>query len=382
MLQTRRSQVPRKTPSSRFETSKVWVWGNETPGEFGLGGAGWESAAYAGIASRKDSRNHRQLHCRDGSTSLDRITASLFPFHGHLFKDSLERVHQVLFRSFIPIRNRRRRRSKLTAAHGFTLIELLVVIAIIALLAGLLLPSLSRAKGKAQSIGCLSNLKQLQICVQLYAGDNHDFLPPNNAIDDISAGNPVDEGISWCAGNPRFDLTTTHIEKGLLFQYHRSVAIYHCPADRSTVEIAGGAKTSQLRTRSYSMSQSINGVPEQVEGQLDEPIPCFRRLGQISEPPPTALIVFLDVHQDQIGDSLFGIPTKGSSDYLSNWDDLPANRHSQGCNLSFADGHAERWRWDIPKVVTIAPGETGQPVVEGERADYLRVESGVRQSED
>ena len=62
---------------------------------------------------------------------------------------------------------------------GFTLIELLVVIAIIAILAALLLPALARAKEKAWTVGCLSNLKQLETCWHLYATDNADVLAPN-----------------------------------------------------------------------------------------------------------------------------------------------------------------------------------------------------------
>jgi prepilin-type N-terminal cleavage/methylation domain-containing protein/prepilin-type processing-associated H-X9-DG protein len=262
---------------------------------------------------------------------------------------------------------------------GFTLIELLVVIAIIAILAALLLPALNQAKQKAQTISCLSNLKQLQLCFHLYAMDNTDFMPPNDFVYDIDTLQPFpgNEGPSWCTNVAPYDANPAGITSGLLFQYNTSLGIYKCPADHSTIQLPNGTPLPQPRLRSYNMSQSINGLS--YDGQIAGDIPHYSKSIEPRSPAPVILFVFIEVHQDEITDTEFGIPVAVDDWYAYGyWWDIPANRHNQGANFSFADGHVEHWKWKVPK--TVAGRGSAQRVANGEWDDYDRMESGFRQN--
>ena len=260
---------------------------------------------------------------------------------------------------------------------AFTLVELLVVIAIIALLMALLQPVLSLARAKSQEVVCLNNLKQLQTCAKLYSLDNDDFLLPNRYVYLLDTRAPApgfSDKMTWCPGLAPFDTTTKNIEHGLLFRYNKSTEIYLCPSDKSRVRTPRGQILNLRRTRSYNLSQSINGLPY---GNKTAYIPSFARESEIDDPSPAELLFFVDVHEESIFDSHFGIPPR-DWEYTEDpprWWDLPAGRHSQGGNFSFADGHVERWRWDKPKIFT----EFGQLVgQDGEITDFQRVQRGVR----
>ena len=108
---------------------------------------------------------------------------------------------------------------------GFTLIELLVVIAIIAILAAMLLPTLSKAKAKGRGIACINNLKQLDLAWFQYSDDNKDYLCP-------TAGTANPNSPSWVTGNiSAGEDTLIYVQRGLLWSYVNAAEVYKCPAD-------------------------------------------------------------------------------------------------------------------------------------------------------
>jgi prepilin-type N-terminal cleavage/methylation domain-containing protein/prepilin-type processing-associated H-X9-DG protein len=251
---------------------------------------------------------------------------------------------------------------------AFTLVELLVVIAVIAILAAMLLPVLAKSKDKARTTNCLSNEKQLNACFHLYVSDNADRLPPNNYVEGVSTTNTlglITSADSWCPDDPRNDTSPANLQTGALWPYNTSLGIYHCPADRSTL-----TGSSELRWRSYNMSQSING--SQSQELTDDGITSYSRYTSVLR--PSAKMVFIDENADTEYDAQFGFITQDLTIWYGvAWLDQPSDRHNQGGCLSFVDGHVERWRWVTRKVFY----QFVQPVPAEEMPDWQRLDDAI-----
>jgi prepilin-type N-terminal cleavage/methylation domain-containing protein/prepilin-type processing-associated H-X9-DG protein len=215
--------------------------------------------------------------------------------------------------------------------RGFTLIELLVVIAIIAILAAILFPVFAKARERAQTTACLSNMKQLGLSLTMYTDDHNERLPGNKdalAGHSLNTGNKLGwmdpaAGVNWAAS---------------IFPYVKSLDIYLCPTSMPRQQLNNGSGVGNPDT-DMARASGAGNTSYILNGVVSN-----KALTQVKNPAGTIFLqeMLSRTCTAQVRPVLENAAIPRIYVGVDYW--LYSNVHNEGGNLAFCDGHAEYQR--------------------------------------
>ena len=219
----------------------------------------------------------------------------------------------------------RKYQTSASSKKGFTLIELLVVIAIIAILAGMLLPALGKAKAKAKGIACINNLKQVGLAMLMYSDDNDGYIPRGN-------------------GYPWFFVYMPFMPEGGTDEDFRGVRIYKCPSYPNRNPRERQIITYVINAWKFSSPTDMIGS-EQIGPSK---ITAFQmpsdtiHLGDNEDGSWRPIITGYQDAQTDLNDvwAPTHLPYHERTGRLSSERRIAEKRHNQGSNFVYLDGHA------------------------------------------